>query len=89
LTALKRPPDLGGGTTGSVSATKCKGGQVGFYNHHGQLGSSQIQHDLTAKMPAFPKFRDFKSVTLTVAGPAVTSVPPESSPRSTTPKSGC
>jgi hypothetical protein len=69
--------NLGGGTTGSVTATKCKGGKIGFYNYHGQLGNSQIQHDVTAKMPAFAKFRDMKNVVLTVSGPAVTSLPPE------------
>jgi hypothetical protein len=69
--------DLGGGTTGTVQAKKCKGPKVGFYDYTGTLNNSQIQHTVTAKMPAFPKFRDFRNVNLTVSGPSVDALPPD------------
>jgi hypothetical protein len=67
-----------GGNAGTVNVTvkKCKGPKTGYYQYLGRLNSPSIQHEVRARMPAFPKARDLKDVSLTVTGDAANSLPP-------------
>jgi hypothetical protein len=69
--------DVGPGATRTVTATKCKGGPVGFYRYVGRITSATLVVDIQADMPAFPKLREFKNVQITISGSTAASLPPE------------
>jgi hypothetical protein len=67
----------GGGVAGHAEAKKCKGGKLGFYEFISTVTSQSLQHQVTADLPVFAKFRQIKNVVLTFQGSAWTSLPPE------------
>jgi hypothetical protein len=67
----------GSATAGHAEAKKCKGGMLGFYKFVSTVVSESLEHQVTADLPVFAKFRQLKNVVLGFQGSAWTSLPPD------------
>jgi hypothetical protein len=68
----------GSSVAAHAEATKCKGGKLGFYDYVARVVSGdQLEHEVTANLPVFAKFRQLKNVVVTFRGPTWDSLPPD------------